>query len=161
VVVVGGGDSALQEALTLAGPVAKVIVLERGDRLTAQETYQQRVLEHPDIEVRHGVEVNEIVGEGTVTGVRTTDGDLDCSAVFVYVGLEPNTDFLDGRLPLDADGRVRTDAYLRTEQPGVLAAGAVRSGTLYQAAIAAGDGAAAAKSAHRYLTDGNWRNGAL
>src|SRR5215213_5306760 len=67
VVVVGGGDSALQEALTLADPVAQVIVLERGDRLAAQETYQRRVHEHPDIEVRHGVEVTEIVGDGAVT----------------------------------------------------------------------------------------------
>lgn len=160
VVVVGGGDSALQESLTLAGPVAQVIVLERGERLTAQETYQRRVLEHPDIEVRHGVEVTEIVGDGTVTGVRTADGEIACDAVFVYVGLAPNTDFLDGRLALDADGRIPTDAQLRTELPGVLAAGSVRSDTLYQAAIVAGDGAAAAKSAHRHLLDGTWRNGA-
>jgi thioredoxin reductase (NADPH) len=159
VVVVGGGDSALQEALTLAGPVAQVIVLERGDRLTAQETYQQRVLEHPDIEVRHGVEVTEIVGEGTVTGVRTTAGEIACSAVFVYVGLAPNTDFLDGSLTLDGEGRVPTDVRLRTDMPGLLAAGSVRSDTLYQAAIASGDGAAAAKSAHHYFIDGTWRNG--
>jgi thioredoxin reductase (NADPH) len=160
VVVVGGGDSALQEALTLAGPVAQVIILERSDRLAAQETYQRRVLEHPDIEVRHGVEVTEIVGDGTVTGVRTTAGDIACSAVFVYVGLAPNTDFLDGRVSLDGDGRVPTDAQLHTDLTGVLAAGNVRGDTLYQAAIASGDGAAAAKSAHRYLIDGTWRNGA-
>jgi thioredoxin reductase (NADPH) len=159
VVVVGGGDSALQEALTLAGPVAKVIVLERGEHLAAQETFVRRVLEHPDIEVRHGLEVTEIVGDGTVTGVRTTGGDIDCSAVFVYVGLEPNSGFLDGGLTLDGDGRVPTDGHLRTELPGVLAAGSLRSDTLFQAASAAGDGAAAAKSAHRYLTDGAWRNG--
>jgi thioredoxin reductase (NADPH) len=159
VVVVGGGDSALQEALTLAGPVAHVIVLERGDALTAQETFRRRALEHPDIEVRHGVEVTEIVGNGTVTGVRTTAGDIDCSAVFAYVGLEPNTGFLDGSLAFDDDGRVPTDARLRTELPGVFAAGSVRGDTLYQAAIAAGDGAAAAKSAHRYLADSIWRNG--
>jgi thioredoxin reductase (NADPH) len=61
---------------------------------------------------------------------------------------------------LDGDGRVLTDARLQTELPGVLAAGSLRSDTLYQAAIAAGDGAAAAKSAHRYLIDGTWRNGA-
>jgi thioredoxin reductase (NADPH) len=159
VVVIGGGDSALQEALTLAGPVARVIVVERGEQLTAQESYQRRVLDHPDIEVRLATEVTEIVGDGTVTGVRTTGGDLECSAVFVYVGLAPNSGFLEGRLPLDGEGRVPTDGQLRTGLPGVLAAGSLRSDTLYQAASAAGDGAGAAKSAHRYLIDGTWPNG--
>jgi thioredoxin reductase (NADPH) len=117
------------------------------------------VVEHPSIEVRCGVEVSEILGEGTVSGVRTADGDVEASAVFVYPGLQPNSDFLGGRLALDADGRIPTDALLRTELPGVLAAGSVRSDTLYQAAIAAGDGASAAKAAHLYLSGGSWRNG--
>jgi thioredoxin reductase (NADPH) len=158
-VVVGGGDSALQEALTLAGSVARVIVLERGDALTAQETYQRRVREHPAIEVHPNTEVTEIVGNGTVTGVRTTGGEIACDAVFVYVGLDANTDFLAGGLALDDEGRVPTDSRLRTELPGVLAAGSLRSDTLFQAASAAGDGATAAKAAHRYLSDGIWRDG--
>jgi thioredoxin reductase (NADPH) len=158
-VVVGGGDSGLQEALTLAGSVAHVIVLERGDAPTAQETYQRRVREHPAIEVRPNSEVTEIVGDGKVTGVRTSDGEIACDAVFVYVGLDPNTDFLAGGLALDDEGRIPTDSRLRTELPGVLAAGDLRSDTLFQAASAAGDGAAAAKAAHRYLSDGIWRNG--
>lgn len=158
-VVVGAGDSGLQEALTLAGSVAQVIVLERGDAPTAQETYQRRVREHPSIEVRANTEVSEIVGDGRVTGVRTSDGDVACDAVFVYVGLDANTDFLGGGLALDDEGRVPTDSRLRTELPGVLAAGDLRSDTLFQAASAAGDGAAAAKAAHHYLSDGIWRNG--
>lgn len=158
-VVVGGGDSGLQEALTLAGSVAQVIVLERGDAPTAQETYQRRVREHPAIEVRPNSEVTEIIGDGRVTGVRTSDGEIACDAVFVYVGLDPNTDFLAGGLTLDDEGRIPTDSRLRTELPGVLAAGDLRSDTLFQAASAAGDGAAAAKAAHRYLSDGIWRNG--
>ena len=158
-VVVGGGDSGLQEALTLAGSVARVIVLERGDALTAQESYQQRVRDHAAIEIRHGIEVTEVVGEGTVTGVRTTAGDIPCDAVFVYVGLQANTGFLNGSIALDGEGRVPADAHLRTELPGVLAAGSVRGDASFQAASAAGDGAAAAKSAHRYLSDGIWRDG--
>jgi len=158
-VVVGGGDSGLQEALTLAGPLSKVIVVERGDELSAQETYQARVRENPSIEVRTGTEVTEILGDGTVTGVRTSNGEIACDAVFVYVGLDPNTEFLNGGLALDELGRIPTDGRLRTELPGIFAAGSVRSDTLYQAAIAAGDGAAAAKSAHRWLSDGMWRDG--
>jgi thioredoxin reductase (NADPH) len=91
--------------------------------------------------------------------VRTSDGEIACDAVFVYVGLDPNTDFLAGGLALDDEGRIPTDSRLRTELPGVLAAGDLRSDTLFQAASAAGDGAAAAKAAHRYLSDGIWRNG--
>jgi thioredoxin reductase (NADPH) len=79
--------------------------------------------------------------------------------VFVYVGLDANSDFLAGGLALDDDGRVPTDTRLRTQLPGVLAAGSLRSDTLFQAASAAGDGATAAKAAHRYLSDGIWRDG--
>jgi thioredoxin reductase (NADPH) len=158
-VVVGGGDSGLQEALTLAGPLQRVVVVERGEELTAQDTYVRRVRENDAIEVRTGTEVTEIVGDRTVTGVRTAGEEIACDAVFVYVGLDPNTDFLDGGLALDEHGRVPTDTQLRTELPGVLAAGSLRSDTLFQAASAAGDGAAAAKAAHRYLSDGIWRDG--
>jgi thioredoxin reductase (NADPH) len=156
-VVVGAGDSGLQEALTLAGSVARVIVLERGTQVRAQQAYRDRVAEQPVIELRTETEVTEIVGNGRVSAVRTTAGEIACDAVFVYAGLEPNAEFLDGALTLDAEGRVPTDNQLRTELPGVLAAGSLRSDTLFQAASAAGDGAAAAKAAHRFLSDGRWR----
>jgi thioredoxin reductase (NADPH) len=158
--VVGGGDSALQEALTLAESVANVIVLHRGDELTAQATYRRRALEHPNITVRYGTIVEEILGDDTVTGVRTRDADtgatdeLELGGVFVYVGLQPNTEPLADLLT--HDGRVTTDAAMRTTLPGVLAAGILRRGSLGQAAISAGEGAAAAKAADRYLADGEW-----
>jgi thioredoxin reductase (NADPH) len=158
-VVVGAGDSGLQEALTLAATVAQVIVLDHGDQPAAQATYRRRAEEHPAIEIRTGVEVTEIVGNGTVSGVRTSAGDIPCDAVFVYVGLDPNTELLNGGIALDGDGRVPTDNHLRTELPGVFAAGSLRADNPYQAASAAGDGAAAAKAAHRYLSDGIWRDG--
>jgi thioredoxin reductase (NADPH) len=160
--VVGGGDSALQEALALAESVAEVIVLHRGDTVSAQATYRDRALEHPKISIRYGTTVEEILGEDTVTGVRTHDqasgetSDLELGGIFIYVGLQPNTELLADLLELDADGRVPTDATMRTELPGVLAAGILRRGSLGQAAISAGEGAGAAKAADRYLTDGSW-----
>ncbi len=162
VAVVGGGDSALQEALTLAASVAEVIVLHRGAELTAQATYRRRVLEHPRINLRPTTVVEEILGEQTVDGVRTRDlatgeaARLELAAVFVYVGLEPNTEPLDSPLRLDTDRRVPTDGWMRTERAGVLAAGIVRSDSDGQAASSAGDGVTAAIAADRYLSGGDW-----
>jgi thioredoxin reductase (NADPH) len=160
--VVGGGDSAAQEALTLASSVSEVVILCRGDELSAQATYQRRILEHPKISVRYRTVVEEILGEETVTGVRTRDletdavADLELAALFVYVGLQPNTGLLEGLLALDEAGRIQTDGSLRAEPTGLLAAGTIRSGSSGQAAGAAGDGAAAAVAADRYLADGTW-----
>jgi thioredoxin reductase (NADPH) len=160
--VVGGGDSALQEALTLAESVAEVIVLQRGDALTAQAAYRTPALEHPKITVRYGTTVEAILGDDTVTGVRTSDAasgdeaELELGGVFVYVGLQPNTELVADRIDLDDDGRIPTDATMRTELPGLFAAGILRRGSLGQAAISAGEGAAAAKAADRYLSDGSW-----
>jgi thioredoxin reductase (NADPH) len=166
VAVVGGGDSALQEALTLAESVGEVVVLHRGETLSAQATYRQRALDHPKISVRYGTTVEAILGDDTVTGVRMCDAasgetaELELGGVFVYVGLQPNSELLADHLDLDDDGRVPTDATMRTELPGVLAAGILRRGSLGQAAISAGEGAAAAKAADHYLSGGSWAQGA-
>jgi thioredoxin reductase (NADPH) len=165
--VVGGGDSALQEALTLADQVAEVIVLHRGDALDAQATYRERAEQHAKIAVRYRTVVEEILGDDKVAGVRARDLGTDCAeelelaGVFVYVGLQPNTELLNDRLDLDADQRIPTDATMRTELPGLFAAGYVRRGSLGQATISAGDGASAAKAADRYLTTGEWADAAL
>jgi thioredoxin reductase (NADPH) len=167
VAVVGGGDSALQESLTLAGSVERVTILHRGPELSAQATYRERVLGNPKIEVRTGTLVEEILGDGAVAAVRTRDvasgetGQLDAGGVFVYIGLRPSSELLAGRLELDATGHVPVDAWMRTELPGLFAAGIVRSDSSGQAAGAAGDGTAAAFAAHRYLTDGVWPEQAL
>jgi thioredoxin reductase (NADPH) len=158
--VVGGGDSALQEALTLAESVAEVIVLQQGAALTAQATYRDQALEHPKISVRYGTTVDAILGDDTVTGVRITESgqtsELELGGVFVYVGLQPNTELVADLTDRDAEGRIATDATMRTGRPGLLAAGILRRGSLGQAAISAGEGAAAAKAADRYLTDRIW-----
>jgi thioredoxin reductase (NADPH) len=161
--VVGGGDSALQEALTLSQYVSRVIVLHRGATVTAQAAYRERVRDHEKIEVRTSTVVKEVVGDAVVTEVRTrttTDGietDLELAALFVYIGLTPNTAWLDNRLELDPSGRVPTDDRMRTVLPGLFAVGTVRSGSAGRAASAAGDGATAAVVADGYLSDGAWR----
>ena len=162
VAVVGGGDSALQEALTLAEAAAEVIILEHGDALTAQPVYQKQVEENPAVSIRCNTVVEEILGTDAVTAVRIRDlkadttAELEVAAVFVYIGLQPNTDFLQGRLALDGSGRIVTDNQLRTQAKGILAAGIVRVGAAGQAVGSAGDGAAAAKAADQYLTNSTW-----
>ena len=156
VAVVGGGDSAILEALTLADHDAEVILFHRS-ALGAQETYQRRVRDSTRISLRPNTAVAEILGEETVSGVRVRDlatgveAEVAVAGVFVYVGLEPNTDFLKGVLELDEFGRVPTDVWMRTARAGVFAAGDIRRDSAAQAISAAGDGATAAIAAHRYL----------
>lgn len=164
VTVVGGGDSALQEALTLAEFASKVIIVHRGDALTGQAFYRDRVTAHAKIELRPNAVVTEILGEAAVAGVRVKDAtgaiaDVETSAVFAYVGLQPNTAFLDGLVTTDAVGCIPTDAWTRTERAGLCAAGNVRALSAGRAASAAGDGTSAAVILDRYLTDGSWRDG--
>jgi thioredoxin reductase (NADPH) len=156
--VAGGGDSALMEALTLAEHVGRVLIFHRGEQLDAQQTYRQRVMDARKIEVCYGTEVREILGETEVTGVRVqergsgAERTVELVGLFVYVGLEPSTAFLDGLLDLDAAGRIPTDIWMRTALPGLFAAGDVRSDSASQAITAAGDGATAAIAADRYLS---------
>lgn len=164
-VVVGGGDSAAQEALTLAESVGRVILVHRGAALSAQAAYRDAVLANPRIEPRFETVLEEILGDTKVEGVRVRDRagnaatDLEAAGVFIYIGLVPNAALLDGRAALDPAGYVVADGELRTALPGICTAGAVRSGWAGRAAASAGDGAAAAVSADRYLRDGTWQTG--
>ncbi len=158
VAVVGGGDSAMQEALALAQYASRVIVLVRGEALKGQSAFRERVAADPRIEVRFKSAVQEILGDNVVSGLRLASGAasgvLEVSAVFVYTGLVPNTGFLKGRIELDSSGRVATDAAMKTAYPGLFAAGSLRSGWAGRAAASAGEGAAAAVAADRYLRGG-------
>jgi thioredoxin reductase (NADPH) len=162
VAVVGGGDSAMQEGLTLAAFASKVIILHRGDALTGQACYRDRVTTHQKIDIRFNSAVTEILGEAKVTGLRTRqlrDGavsELEAAAIFAYIGLQPNTALLQDRLSLDHAGRIPTDSRMRSELIGVCAAGTVRGQSPSRAVSAAGDGASAAVTIDRYLTDGSW-----
>ena len=165
VAVVGGGDSAAQEALTLAEFAARVIILHRGPALTAQRAYRERVSAHPRIELRFNTTVEEVLGDASVKGLRTRDGatgavaDVDFAGVFIYIGLQPNTGLLEGRIALDPAGGIPTDSAMRTALKGICAAGAVRSGWLGRAVISAGEGTAAATAADEYLRTGRWPDG--
>ncbi len=153
----------MQEALTLAAHVDKVILLERGEALTGQASYRDEVASNPKIEVRFGQEIVEILGEDGVTGVRVRDAsgaerEQETAAVFAFTGLAPNTSLVDGIAPLDPSGRIKVDAAMRSEVRGLAAAGNVRQGSPHRAAAAMGDGAAAAVSLDRYLATGAWRD---
>lgn len=167
VAVVGGGDSAMQEGLTLAEFASKVVLFHRGDELAGQKYYRDRVMTHPKIEVRSNTIVSEILGETAVAAVRTQDvrsgavSDVEVAAVFAFVGLRPNTAFVQNLVSLDSAGRIPTDALTRTGLPGICAAGTIRAQSPCRAASAAGDGATAAVAAGRFLADGSWSGGEI
>lgn len=165
VAVIGGGDSAVQEALTLAEAASKVTIMTHGEALRAQPTFQQRAEAHPAIEFRFNTTVEEILGDEVVTGIRLRDNagggaeDMELAGVFVYIGMRPNTAFLDGLLPLDDSGHIPADERMRSTMPGLLAAGMVRSGAAGRAGASAEDGKTAADTTAHYLADGVWRDG--
>jgi thioredoxin reductase (NADPH) len=157
VCVIGGGDSALDEALVLTEHASGVKLFHRGPQLDAQKVLRDRVAATDKIEVALDIIVEEIVGEDAVTGLRLRDVKTGrtrleaCRGVFVHVGLEPNTAFVRGVLALDPAGHIETDINMHTSLAGVFAAGDIRANSVAQLAAAAGDGATAAIAAFRYV----------
>ena len=162
VAVIGGGDSALLETLELVDHVASVTVFVRGGALRGQRTYVSRVEAAENVMLVYDSVVEEILGEDAVNGVRTRNvatGEtavVEVSAVFPYVGSEPQTSLVAPHVALDPEGRVPTDAWMRTERRGLFVAGEARSESAAQAVTVAGDGATAAIAAARYLATGAW-----
>ena len=160
--VVGGTNYMLQEALTLVKYAGRVIVFHNEGASPAHQTLWRRVLDDAKIDVRYNTTVNEILGDDAVTGVQVRDAvtgeksQVQLAGIFIYAGLEPNTELVKSLLRLDKDGRIPTDAWMRTELPGLLAAGDLRTDSAGLAITSSGDGAAAALAAHRYLEDGLW-----
>ena len=160
--VAGGGDSALDEAMTLTGFASKVIIFHRRDRFRGQKVLQERVFSDPKIEVQWNTVIEAILGEGQVEGVSVTDvvtgetSQVDLSGIFVFVGLEPNSQYLKGVVPMDNAGHIATDIWMRTPRPGLFAAGDIRQESASQLASAAGDGATAAIAAQRYIEGRPW-----
>ena len=160
--VSGGGDSAVDEALTLAEYADRVLLFHRRDRLRAQKVLQERVLGHPNIEVDYNTVVESVVGSEIVTGVQVRNvvtnltERLDIAGLFVYVGLEPNTEFVRGVLKTDNAGHIPVDLRMETAVPGIYAAGDIRQQSSSQLASAAGDGATAAIAAFQYINGQRW-----
>lgn len=161
IVVVGGGNSAVQEAMFLTRFASHIDLLVRSDHFRASDVLQKELEEkHKDkITVHFNTTTDEIVGEnGSVTKVIGTDKikgenvEFPTDGVFVFVGLKPNTQFLENSaIKLDEIGFVETDAEQHTSMPGVFAAGDVRSGATMQIASAVGEGATAALRIREYL----------
>ncbi|WP_287153138.1 thioredoxin-disulfide reductase [Candidatus Solincola tengchongensis] len=157
VAVVGGGNSAVEEALFLTRYAERVIIVHRRDRLRAGKILQERALSHPKIDFKWKKVVKEIKGDQRVTGLVLADvesgeeEELPVEGVFLYVGNLPNTEELRGAVELDERGFIVTDADLRTSMKGVFAAGDVRAGAVWQVAAAVGDGVRAALNAQFHV----------
>ncbi len=157
VAVVGGGDSGITEALFLARMVSKVIVIELLPRLNATKILQERASSNPKIETRCGVKIEAIRGDDHVKALDILDVQtkkksvLKADGVLVHIGLDPNTDYLKGILPLSEKGQILVKAKMETEMAGIFAAGDVRHNSPMQISTAVGDGATAALSLARYL----------
>ena len=160
IIVVGGGDSAMEEALFLTKFASKVTVVHRRDEFRASKIMATRVLQHPKIEVMWNSTVTEILGDTGVTGVRVSNvasGDVSevpVEGVFMAIGHDPNTALFDGVLELDEKGYLTTFGNTSTSVKGVFAAGDVVDHTYRQAITAAGMGCAAAIDAERWLESG-------
>ena len=158
-VVVGGGDTALQEALELVRFVSQVKIVHRRNQLRASKVLQERALKNPKIQFVWNSTVHEILGENKVEGVRLKRTDMDeettlkCDAVFVAVGHEPSTQVFRGQVELDEKGYVVVKDETRTSVEGVFVAGDVHDYRYKQAITAAGAGCKAALDAQRFLEE--------
>ena len=160
--VVGGGDSATDEALVLAQYADRVLLFHRRDEFRAQQELVDRVMAEPKIEVVWNTVAEEVLGENTVSGVRTTNvatgeqGAHQLSGLFVYVGLDPNGNVAEGLLDRDGGGHIPVNISMETSLPGVYAVGDIRQNSSSQLVSAAGDGATAAIAAYRYISSRSW-----
>ncbi len=159
VAVVGGGDSAVEEALFLTRFARQVTIIHRRDALRAAVLLQERARKNTKINFHWDTVVDAIKGTERVQGLRLRNvknnaiREEDFDGIFIFVGLEPNTAFLGSSLTLDAEGYIVTSENLVTSAAGIFAAGDVRSKEFRQVSTAVGDGAAAAMAAERYLAN--------
>jgi thioredoxin reductase (NADPH) len=160
--VVGGGDSAADEAMTLTQYADRVLLFHRRDRLQAQKVLQDRLHNQRKIEVVWNSTVEEVLGDDTVSGVRVRNvvtnlqNVVDLSGLFVYVGLEPNSKLVRGLVKLDNAGHIPVNISMETSVPGLYAVGDIRQQSASQLVASAGDGATAAIAAYRYIRSKSW-----
>jgi thioredoxin reductase (NADPH) len=157
IAVVGGGDTALEEALFLTRFASKVTMLVRRDSFRGSKIMQDRAFAHPKIEIRWNTEVTEVRGDMTVKELQLRDtvtgesSTLAVQGLFIAIGYKPNTDLFAGQLDLDARGYCVVNSETRTKIEGVFVAGDVHDHVYRQAITAAGDGCKAAIDAERWL----------
>ncbi len=159
VVVVGGGDSALEEGLFLTRYVNSVKIIHRRDELRAGAILQKRAFDNPKVSFIWDTVVSEIKGDGIVNKVSLKnlktgeENALTADGVFIFIGHDPNTDLFQEKLELDGNGYVVADKFMQTSVPGVYAAGEVADSHFRQVITSAGMGAAAAMQAIHFLED--------
>ena len=157
VVVVGGGNTAAEDALLLSRLASKVILVHRRDTLRATKVYHEPLMQAENVEFRWNSVVTELLHGDKITGVRLKDvqtGEetvVECDGVFVSIGRKPATELVEGQLTLDRSGYVVADESTRTSIPGVFAVGDVRTKVLRQVVTAVADGATAVYYAEEYL----------
>ena len=157
VVVVGGGDSALEETLFLTRYATSIAIIHRRDELRAGAILQKRAKDHPKISFIWNTVVTEILGTGKVESVRlknTQTGEqsiFETDGIFIFIGHTPNTQLFAGQLKMDARGYIEADMQMQTSVPGVFAAGEAADPHFRQVVTSAGMGAAAAIQATRFL----------
>jgi thioredoxin reductase (NADPH) len=158
VAIVGGGDTAAEEATYLANICNKVTMLVRGDQMRASKAMQHRVTSTKNIDLRYNTEVDEVIGDQVVEGLRMLNKEtgekeqIDITGLFIAIGHKPNTDIFKGKLTMDDTGYLMTEGKsTKTNIPGVFASGDVQDKIYRQAVTAAGTGCMAALDAERYL----------
>ncbi len=157
IAVVGGGDSAIQEALFLTRFGSKVVVIHRRDELRASAILRDRAFANDKLEFLWDSVVTEIKGEAEVEQLRVRnvktgeESDVSISAIFVFVGHDPNTEMLKGKLELDENGYVVSDRRMHTSVPGIFVGGEAQDHYFRQAVTAAGEGCQAALEAEKYV----------
>jgi thioredoxin reductase (NADPH) len=159
VAVIGGGDAAMDEGLFVTRYARKAYMVHRRDTLRASAILRERAFADERMEFVWNTVVEEVLGDKGVTGIRVRDvvtGEtrvLDVTAMFVFIGLTPNTDYLRGKLRMDGGGHIFVNEWMETDIPGLFAAGDVRANSARQLVTAAGDGATAAIRADHYISD--------
>ena len=158
VAIVGGGDTAAEEATYLANICSKVTMLVRRDVMRASKAMQHRVNSKKNIDLRYNTEVVEVLGDNVVEGIKVVNNKtsetevIDITGFFVAIGHKPNTDIFKGQLDMDDTGYILTEGKTtKTNIPGVFASGDVQDKDYRQAVTAAGTGCMAALDAERYL----------
>lgn len=158
VVVVGGGDAALDESNYLSGIVNSVTIIHRRDELRATRVLQERAFANPKYKWLWSHVVEEFVGNGVLEAARVKNlksgevYDYPTAAAFIYVGFHPNSDYLKGLVDMDELGHLHTDMHMRTKVPGVYACGDIRAESTRQLGAAVGDGISAALAAFHDLS---------